>query len=102
MKILPIAASADPMRQNIGFSSCISSLSQTPPTVKTAPNMKLLCIPCLLISQLHGNAKSGCAMVKSKAFNVTSVELILKILSTATLILEKVCTGIEFTSAVAK
>lgn len=101
-KILPIAARADPTKQKIEFSFSMRSLSHTPPTVKTAPNMKLILIPFLLMSQLQGKAKRGWAIVNSSAFMVTSRELMLKILSTATLMLEKVCTGIEFTKAVNK
>lgn len=101
-KILPIAANPEPIKQNIEFSSSMSSRSHTPPMVNTAPTIKLTRIPFLLMSQLQGKANRGCAIVNSSAFIVTYVELILKIRSTATLILEKVCTGIEFTNAAAK
>lgn len=97
-KILPMAAKPDPIKQKIEF-SYIKSRSHTPPIVKTAPTVKLICIPFLLMSQLHGKANNGCAIVNNSAFIVTYVELILKIRSTATLMLEKVCTGIEFTNA---
>lgn len=70
--------------------------------VKTAPTMKLTRIPFLLMSQLQGKANRGCAIVNNSAFIVTYVELILKIRSTATLMLEKVWTGIEFTTAAVK
>jgi hypothetical protein len=70
--------------------------------VKTAPTIKLTRIPFLLMSQLQGKANSGCAIVNNSAFIVTYVELILKILSAATLMLEKVWTGIEFTNAAAR
>jgi hypothetical protein len=99
---LPIAAKADPIRQKTEFYFSMSSLSHTPPTVKTAPTIKLILMPFLLINQLQGKAKSGCAIVNSNAFMVTARGLMLKIFSTATLMLENVCTGIEFTSAAAR
>jgi hypothetical protein len=54
------------------------------------PAIKLILMPFLLMSQLQGNAKSGCAIVNINAFIVTYMELMSKILSTATLMLEKV------------
>jgi hypothetical protein len=98
-KILPIAASAEPIKQKMEFSYSISSRSHTPPTVKTAPIIKLTLMPFLLISQLQGKANSGCAIVNSNAFMVTSSGEMRNMDSTATLMLEKVCTGIELTSA---
>lgn len=101
-KILPIAASADPIKQKIEFSFSIKSLSHTPAMVKTAPTIKLILIPFLLMSQLQGKAKRGCAIVNSNAFMVTSRELMANIDSTATLILENVCTGMELTRAASR
>ena len=100
--MFPIAASADPNKQKIEFYSWISNRSQTPPIVNTAPKIKLIRIPFLFISQLQGKAKSGCAIVNNNAFMVTSRGLMLKILSTDTFMLEKVCTGIELTNAVTR
>ncbi len=52
--------------------------------------MKEMRIPCLLSSQLQGRAKRGCAMVKRSALRVTYVEVILKVYSITTFMLEKV------------
>ncbi len=71
IKILPIAAKVDPIKQKIELPLSKSNLSHTPTIKKPPPTIKLVRIPCLLISQLQGNAKRGWAIVKSSAFNVT-------------------------------
>lgn len=71
MKILPIAAKAEPIRQKIELPSSSNNLSHTPAITNTAPTIKLTRIPCLLSSQLQGKAKMGCAIVKRSAFMVT-------------------------------
>ena len=99
MNMLPIAANAEPIKQKTEFPSWSKSLNHTPATVKMDPAIKLTLMPFLLMSQLQGNAKSGCAIVNINAFIVTYMELTSNIFSTATLMLEKVWTGIEFTKA---
>lgn len=79
IKMLPTAASADPSKQKKDYPSAINSLIHTPATTRIAPIAKLRCIPFLLISQLHGSANTGCAIVKSNALRVTSVLEILNL-----------------------
>lgn len=73
---LPIAAKRDPKRQRYGYPTFRNILSQQPAMTNTAPIMKAGRMPYLLSSQLQGNAKMGCAIVKSKALRVTKVALI--------------------------
>lgn len=73
IKMFPMAASAEPSKQNIDDPYCSSNLIQTPAVTRIAPMMKLIRIPFLLMSQLQGRANIGCAMVKSSALRVTSM-----------------------------
>ncbi len=99
-KMLPIAASAEPARQKYELSTSSRMRSHTPAMTKTPPTMKLMRIPYLLRSQLQGKANSGCAIVKRRAFIVTQSLEMRKVFSIVTFMLENVCTGNEFTSAV--
>lgn len=99
MKILPIAANHDPRRQKIDCLTSNNSLSQTPAMTKAAPTINPIRIPYLLMIQLQGKAKTGCAMVKRRALRVTYVSEMSNLSSTMTLMLEKVWTGRELTKA---
>lgn len=102
IKILPKAFMTLPIRTYLEFPSSISSLSHTPPIVKTPPRIKFLCIPNRFKNQLQGKAERGWMMLKRRALRVISVALMLKILSTATLMLEKVCIAMQLTRAARK
>ena len=59
MKMLPIAASAEPTKQKIEFPLFNNNRIHTPQIKKQPPTMNPMRIPCLLISQLQGKANTG-------------------------------------------
>ena len=71
MNMLPMAASIEPIKQYTDCPTSNNSLSQTPEIMKIVPITKDSLMPYLLMNQLQGNAKMGCAIVKSSAFIVT-------------------------------
>jgi len=99
INIFPIAAKAEPIRQNVESPSFKSNLNQAPPITKIPPAINPIFILYLLSIQLQGNANRGCAIVNKSPFKVTYNDVKWNISSTMTLILENVCTGNELTSA---
>ena len=79
MNMLPIAASIEPIKQYTDCPTSKNSLSQTPEIMKIVPITKDSLMPYLLMNQLQGKAKMGCAIVKSRAFIVTKMLEILKV-----------------------
>ncbi len=71
IKMLPIAASAEPIKQKIEFPLFNNNRNHTPLIKKEPPTKNPTRIPCLLMSQLQGNANTGWAIVNSNAFSVT-------------------------------
>jgi len=71
IKMFPMAARADPMRQKLELPSYKSNLSQTPPMTMNPPTIKANFIPYRFSNQLQGNAKKGCAIVNKSPFKVT-------------------------------
>ena len=74
-KILPIAASTDPVRHQKIFWYSIKVLIQTPAMSKTPPMPQPSFIPNLSRIQLAGKANIGWKIGKNNTFRVTSTEL---------------------------
>jgi hypothetical protein len=90
IKILPIAARAEPDRTQKIYPSTISVLSQAPAISITPPIIQPNFIPNLSRTQLAGKAKIGWKIGKKSTLRVTNTGSYLKLLLTIVLILENV------------
>jgi hypothetical protein len=99
IKILPNAAQHDPIIHHYGWSYSMNVLSHTPIMTNMDPMVHPIRLPNLSRTQLAGKAAIGWKMANMRALAVTISFVKWNCYSTVELMLEKVWTGSELTSA---